>query len=62
MMRGKITAYNVSVSYFQSQGDTEVVIVLASSLFAIVDRRLPGFDFKPQVSRQWIEQQKQVGT
>lgn len=60
MMKEKITAYNVSVAYFQSQGSTEVVIALASSLFAIVDRHLPGFDFKPTVSREWIEKQKRV--
>lgn len=58
MMKVKLAAYNKSVSYFQSQSDTEVVVALASSLFAIVDRRLPGFDFKPRVSREWIEQQK----
>ncbi len=60
MMKEKITAYNVSVAYFQSQGSTEVVIALASSLFAIIDRHLPGFDFKPTVSREWIEKQKRV--
>ena len=61
MLKEKITAYNVSVGYFQSQGDTEVVIALASSLFAIVDRHLPGFDFKPEVSREWVEKQKRIG-
>ncbi len=59
-LKEKITVYNASVSYFQSQGDTEVVIALASSLFAIIDRRLPGFDFKPTVSREWIDQQKRM--
>ena len=60
VLKEKITAYNISVSYFQSQGDTEVVIALASSLFAVVDRHLPGFDFKPTVSREWIARQKRV--
>lgn len=60
MLKEKIAAYNVSVSYFQAQGNTEVVIALASSLFAVVDRHLPGFDFKPTVSREWIERQKRV--
>lgn len=59
-LREKITAYNVSVAYFQSQGCTEVVIALASSLFAVVDRHLPDFDFKPTVSREWVEQQRRV--
>jgi hypothetical protein len=59
-LKEKITAYNVSVGYFQSQGSTEVVIALASSLFAIIDRHLPDFDFKPTVSREWIEHQKRV--
>ena len=62
ILKEKITGYNVSVSYFQSLGDTEVVIALASSLFAVVDRHLQGFDFKPTVSREWIEQQKRVET
>lgn len=60
MMKEKVTAYNVSVSYFLSQGDTEVVIALASSLFAVVDRHLSGFDFKPIVSREWVEQQRRI--
>lgn len=60
MMKEKINAYNVSVGYFQAQGSTEVVIALASSLFAVVDRHLPDFDFKPAVSREWIEQQRRV--
>lgn len=59
-LKEKITAYNISVGYFQSQGCTEVVIVLASSLFAVVDRHLPEFDFKPTVSREWLEQQRRV--
>jgi hypothetical protein len=59
-LKEKITAYNLSVGYFQTQGDTEVVIALASSLFAVVDRHLPGFDFNPTVSREWIEKQKRV--
>jgi|GEM_PF-1383818 len=59
-LKEKITAYNVSVGYFQSQECTEVVIALASSLFAVVDRHLPDFDFKPTVSREWIENQKRV--
>lgn len=59
-LKEKITAYNVSVGYFQSQGCTEVVIALASSLFAVIDRHLPEFDFKPTVSREWIEQQRRV--
>ena len=57
-MKHKIAAYNQSLSYFQSQGDTEVVIALANSLFAIVDRRLPGFEFTSVVTREWVEQQK----
>ena len=60
MLKEKIAAYNVSVAYFQTQNDTEVVIALASSLFAVADRRLPGFDFKPTVSREWILQQKRM--
>lgn len=60
MMKEKINAYNVSVGYFQAQGSTEVVIALASSLFAVVDRHLPNFDFKPTVSREWVEQQRRV--
>lgn len=60
MMKEKIEAYNVSVSYFQSQGSTEVVIALASSLFAVVDRHLPGYEFKPTVSREWLEKQKRI--
>ncbi len=60
MMKEKITAYNVSVGYFQSQGSTEVVIALASSLYAVVDRHLPGYDFNPTVSREWIEEQKRI--
>ena len=59
-LKEKITGYNASVGYFQSQGDTEVVIALASSLFAIIDRRLPGFEFNPTVSREWIDQQKRM--
>lgn len=58
VMKEKIIGYNQSVAYFQSQGDTEVVIALASSLYAVADRRLPGFDFKPKVSREWITQMK----
>ena len=58
VMKEKIIGYNQSVAYFQSQGDTEVVIALASSLYAVADRRLPGFDFNPKVSREWITQQK----
>lgn len=60
VLKEKINAYNVSVGYFQSQGSTEVVIALASSLFAVVDRHLPGFDFNPTVSREWIEEQRRV--
>lgn len=60
LLKEKLTAYNVSVGYFKAQGDTEVVIALASSLFAIVDRHLPDFDFKPEVSREWIEKQKRI--
>lgn len=60
MLKEKINAYNVSVGYFQAQGSTEVVIALASSLFAVVDRHLPEFDFKPTVSREWIEQQRRM--
>jgi hypothetical protein len=59
-LKEKVNAYNLSVGYFQSQGHTEVVIALASSLFAVIDRHLPGFDFKPTVSREWIEQQKRT--
>jgi hypothetical protein len=59
-LKEKITGYNASVGYFQSQGDTEVVIALASSLFAIIDRHLPGFEFKPTVSREWIVRQKRI--
>ena len=59
-LKEKITAYNVSVGYFQTQGHTEVVIALASSLFAVIDRHLPGFEFKPTVSREWIEEQKRT--
>lgn len=58
VMKEKIIGYNQSVAYFQSQGDTEVVIALASSLYAVADRCLPGFDFKPKVSRDWITQMK----
>jgi hypothetical protein len=60
LMKEKIAAYNMSVSYFQDQGDTEVVVALASSLFAVIDRHLPKFEFKPTVSREWIEKQKRV--
>ena len=59
-LKEKINAYNLSVSYFQSQGNTEVVIALASSLFAVVDRRLPGFEFTPTVSREWVAMQKRT--
>jgi hypothetical protein len=58
LLREKITAYNVSVGYFQSQANTEVVIALANSLFAIVDRHLPGFHFTPAVSREWVRQMR----
>ncbi len=58
LLKEKITGYNVSVNYFQSQGDTEVVIALANSLFAVVDRHLPGFDFQPAVSREWLREKK----
>lgn len=58
VMKEKIAGYNHSVAYFQEQGDKAVVIALASSLYAVVDRRLPGFDFNPKVSREWITQQK----
>jgi hypothetical protein len=58
VMKEKIIGYNQSAAYFQSQGDTEVVIALASSLYAVVDRRLPGFEFNSKVSRAWIVQQK----
>ncbi len=58
VMKEKIIGYNQSAAYFQAQGDTEVVIALASSLYAVVDRRLPGFEFNPTVSREWITQQK----
>ncbi len=57
-MKEKITAYNVSVGYFQSQGNMEVVIALENSLFAIVDRHLPDFHFTPTVSREWIRQMR----
>ncbi|MDI1311870.1 hypothetical protein [Prosthecobacter sp.] len=60
LMKEKIAAYNVSVGYFQAQGATEVVIALASSLFAVIDRHLPGFDFKPAVSREWVLKQKRM--
>ncbi|MFC5455936.1 hypothetical protein [Prosthecobacter fluviatilis] len=60
VLKEKIVAYNVSVGYFQSQGSTDVVIALASSLFAVVDRHLPGFDFKPTVSREWLVRQKSL--
>jgi len=60
IMKEKVTAYNVSVGYFQTQGSTEVVVALASSLFAVVDRHLPGFDFKPTVSREWILKQRRI--
>jgi len=59
-LKEKINAYNLSVGYFQSQGNTEVVVALASSLFAVIDRHLPGFEFTPTVSREWIEQQKRT--
>ncbi len=55
---GKIAGDNHSLAYFQSQGVTAVVIALASSLHGMVDRRLPGFDFNPKVSLEWITQQK----
>ncbi len=58
VMREKITGYNESVGYFQTQGDTEVVIALAGSLLAVVERRLPDFDFQPKVTRAWIDQHK----
>lgn len=57
-MKEKITAYNVSVNYFLTQGDTEVVIALAGSLLGIVERRMPDFDFQPKVTHEWIEQHK----
>lgn len=60
MMKEKLSAYNVSVSYFQSQGDTEVVIALASSLFAVMDRHQLDLNFKPTVSREWIEKHKRM--
>jgi hypothetical protein len=60
-LKEKVNAYNLSVGYFQSQGNTEVVLALASSLFAIIDRRLPGFEFKPTVSREWVAEQRQTG-
>jgi hypothetical protein len=59
-LKEKITAYNVSVGYFQTQGSTEVVVALASSLFAVIDRHLPEFDFKPTVSREWVQKQKRI--
>lgn len=58
MLKEKITAYNVSVSYFQNQGYNEVVVALASSIFAVADRQIPDFDFKPAVSRSWLRQQR----
>ncbi len=58
VMKEKVAAYNMSVGYFKDQGNTEVVVALASSLFAVVDRHMPKFDFKPTVSREWIEKQK----
>lgn len=58
LMKEKITAYNVSVGYFQSQGNMEVVIALQNSLFAIVDRHLPDFHFTPTVSREWVTQMR----
>ncbi|MDB6006657.1 MAG: hypothetical protein JWR15_3644 [Prosthecobacter sp.] len=58
LMKEKITAYNVSVGYFQSQGNMEVVIALENSLFAIVDRHLPDFYFTPTVSREWVTQMR----
>ncbi len=57
-LKQKIAAYNHSVAYFIEQGDMEVVIALAGSLFAIVDRHLPGYDFSPRVSREWLARQK----
>lgn len=62
MLKEKIVAYNVSVGYFQKQGYNEVVVVLASALFAVVDRQLPGFDFNPTVSREWLWQQKSTAS
>jgi hypothetical protein len=62
LLKEKIVAYNVSVSYFQNQGYNEVVVVLASAIFAIVDRQLPDFEFKPTVSREWLSQQKRPQT
>lgn len=58
MLKEKITAYNVSVSYFQNQGYNEVVVVLANSIYAVVDRQMPSFDFKPTVTRAWLRQQR----
>ncbi|WP_395751804.1 hypothetical protein [Prosthecobacter sp.] len=58
LMKEKVAAYNMSVGYFHTQGDTEVVVALASSLFAVVDRHMPKFEFKPTVSREWVEKQK----
>ncbi|WP_395745676.1 hypothetical protein [Prosthecobacter sp.] len=60
VMKEKVVAYNVSVSYFQSQGSNEVVIALANSLFAVIDRHLLEVEFKPTVSREWVEQQRRV--
>jgi hypothetical protein len=58
VMKEKNAGYNHSVAYFKSQGGTAVLIALASSLHGMVDRRLPGFDFNPKVSLEWITQQK----
>jgi len=58
MLKEKISAYNVSVSYFQNQGYNEVVVALASSIFAVADRQIPDFEFKPAVSRSWLRQQR----
>lgn len=58
VMKEKIAAYNMSAGYFQTQDDKAVVIALAGSLLAIVERRLPDFDFQPTVTREWIEQHR----
>jgi hypothetical protein len=58
VMKEKIAAYNMSAGYFQTQDNKAVVIALTGSLLAIVERRLPDFDFQPTVTREWIEQHR----
>lgn len=57
-MKEKIIAYNVSVAYFQSQGSMEVVIALANSVFAMVDRHVPNLVFTPTVTRERLRQMR----